>query len=52
VRTVYLSRFEIRTVSGSIHQEYWLPAEELPNFNASIVGGIEIIAEFLTNRHS
>jgi hypothetical protein len=28
------------------HREYWIPAEELPAFNAAILGLIEIIASF------
>jgi hypothetical protein len=27
-------------------QEYWIPAEELPEFDASIVEPIEVVAEF------
>ncbi|MGO9842680.1 MAG: hypothetical protein ACLPZF_16000 [Candidatus Acidiferrales bacterium] len=46
VRTSYLSKFEVHTVGGSIHKEYWIPAEELANFNAAIFGIIEVIAEF------
>lgn len=46
VKNEYLTRFEVRTVGSSIHTEYWIPAEELANFNANIVGAIEVIAEF------
>jgi hypothetical protein len=46
VRTSYLSQFEVQTVGGSIHQEYWIPAEELEEFNQNIVGIIEVIAEY------
>ena len=46
VRSKFLSRFAVRTVGGSIHKEYWIPAEELPEFNRSIVGEIEVVAEF------
>jgi hypothetical protein len=46
VKSDYLSRFEVHTVGRSVHQEYWIPAEELPHFNAKIVGPIEVIAEF------
>jgi hypothetical protein len=46
VRTEYLSQYEVQTVGGSVHQEYWIPAEELPTFNQHIVGVIEIIAEY------
>ena len=46
VRADYLSRFEVQTVGSRIHQEYWIPAEELDEFNANIIGLIEVIAEF------
>jgi len=46
VRTEFLRRYEINTVGSSIHQEYWIPAEELPEFNRNIVGVIEVIAEY------
>jgi hypothetical protein len=46
VQSSYLSEFEVHTVGGSIHKEYWIPAEELANFNAANIGVIEVIAEF------
>lgn len=46
VRTDYLQRYKAQIVGGSIHQEYWIPAEDLPEFNRNIVGKIEVIAEF------
>jgi hypothetical protein len=46
VRADYLSRYEVQTVGGHLHQEYWIPAEKLPEFNRNIVGLIEVIAEF------
>ena len=46
VRNEYLRRHEIQTVGGSVHQEYWIPAEELPEFNRNIVGRIEVLAEY------
>jgi hypothetical protein len=46
VRKSFLDRYEARTVGGSIHQEYWIPAEDLDEFNHNIVGKIELIAEF------
>lgn len=45
VRTEFL-KYEIHTVGNSEHQEYWIPAEDLERFNASIVGPIEVISEF------
>jgi hypothetical protein len=46
VRREFISRYHVRTVSGSTHQEYWIPAAELPEFNRNIVGLIEVVAEF------
>lgn len=43
---VYISSFEVQTVGGNYHQEYWIPAEELENFNAHIIGNIDIISSF------
>lgn len=42
----YLGKFEIKNVGGPIHNELWVPAEELDNFNSHIVGVIEVIKEF------
>jgi hypothetical protein len=46
VKALYLARFRVQTVGGARHTEYWIPAEELPEFNANIVGLIEVIDEF------
>lgn len=46
VRTEHLKRYQIQTVGGLMHQEYWIPAEELAEFNQNIVGSIEVIAEY------
>ena len=46
VRADYLSKYEVRVVGGREHAEYWIPAEELGEFNRQIVGEIEVIAEF------
>lgn len=46
VRKAFLDRFEVQTVGGSEHQEYWIPAEDLEEFNHNIVGRIEVIAEY------
>ncbi|MEN2736604.1 hypothetical protein ABCS02_02335 [Microbacterium sp. X-17] len=42
----YLERFEVRQVGGRDILEYWIPAEELAEFNANIVGTIEVVAEY------
>ncbi len=46
VNKEFLDRYDVQTVGGSIHQEYWIPAEELPEFKRYIVSTIEVIAEF------
>ena len=46
VRRAFLDGYEVRTVGGRTHQEYWNPAEQLGAFNENIVGLIEVIAEF------
>jgi hypothetical protein len=47
VESAYLERFPVQTAGARIHQEYWIPAEELEEFNLHIVGQIEILREFL-----
>lgn len=42
----YLDRFERRIVGGSEHEEFWIPAENLAEFNSNIIGLIEVIADF------
>lgn len=39
----YISAFHVHIVGASYHQELWIPAEELENFNNHIIGKIEII---------
>jgi hypothetical protein len=51
VSAEYLKRFPIRTVGSSVHQELWVPAEELGEFNRHIVGRIEIVAQFQAQGH-
>jgi hypothetical protein len=46
VDSEYLERFQIQKVGGKSHLEYWIPAEELQEFNRHIVGAIRIVASF------
>jgi len=46
IRQSFISRYELKTVGGALHQEYWIPAEDLAEFNQNILGEIEVIAEF------
>ena len=44
----FLERYEEQRVGGALHIELWVPAEELQDFNAHIIGRIEIIHQFGT----
>jgi hypothetical protein len=48
VQTKFLQRYEIHVVGSAMHQEYWIPASQLVNLNANIVGSIEVVSEFRT----
>lgn len=42
----FIKKYPIQTVGKSYHQEYWIPAEELDEFNKHIIGKITIIKEY------
>jgi hypothetical protein len=42
----FLDNYDVQEAGGRAHCEYWIPAEDLPAFNAAIVGEIEVVAEF------
>ncbi len=46
VDSEYLEKFEVKNVGGPIHDELWIPAEQLNEFNAHIIGKIEVISTF------
>lgn len=46
VPSAFLSRYEVKVVGAQRHQELWIPAGDLAALNESIVGLIEVIAEF------
>ena len=46
VEDEYISRFEPHQAGASYHMDYWIPAEELAEFNRHIVGEIEVIQTF------
>jgi len=46
VKTDYLTKFKVENVGGRIHNELWVPAEELDEFNSNIIGKIEILKKF------
>lgn len=46
VRNDYLEAYDVQIAGGREHVEYWIPAEDLPNFNAAIDGQILVTHEF------
>ncbi len=46
VDDAFLARYPVRKVGGAIHLELWVPAEELEEFNAHLLGPIQVVAEF------
>ena len=42
----YLERFQEQNVGGDIHNQLWIPAEELEEFNNNIIGLIAVTKEF------
>jgi hypothetical protein len=46
VRREFLDRYDVHQVGGRTILEYWIPADDLQELNANIVGHIEEVAEF------
>ena len=46
VRADFLTPYPVETAGGKAHQEYWIPAERLPEFNGAIVGAIRGVDRF------
>ena len=46
VRADFLARYPVQVAGARAHRELWVPAEDMDEFNAHIVGPIEVVAEF------
>jgi hypothetical protein len=46
VRKEFVARYSAQTVGSTVHQELWIPAEDLADMNRNIVGSIEVVAEY------
>ena len=44
--TVRATRYRVEHAGSKAHLEYWIPAEDLDDFNKAIVGKIEVTAAF------
>jgi hypothetical protein len=47
----YLQKYPIQNVGGDMHNELWVPAEELEAFNAMIIGEIRLVKTFYGENH-
>ncbi|WP_139924663.1 ADP-ribosylation/crystallin J1 [Hymenobacter sp. DG01] len=46
VEADYADQFPVQNVGGPEHDELWIPAEELAEFNLHIIGQIEVVSVF------
>jgi hypothetical protein len=46
VDDAYLADFERHIVGSAAHEEYWIPAEQVPSFNRAISGEIRVESAF------
>ena len=42
----FLAKYQVQTVGSRVHQEYWIPAEDLDEFNRHLIGPIQLVATF------
>lgn len=45
--TDYLQKYEVHNVGGFIHNELWVPSDDLHELNSNIIGQIEIVKVFI-----
>ena len=46
MRRDFLDQYEVQVAGGRLHQEYWIPADQLDAFNSAIIGQIGVSHEF------
>ncbi len=51
VDATYLSKFKVENVGGAMHNELWVPSEELAEFNQHIVKPIQLIDAFYGEKY-
>ena len=52
VDDAYASKFERRVVGAREHEELWVPADELTEFNAKLIGPIVVTAAFFGDSYA
>ena len=51
IKDEYIEKYETHIVGSSICEEYWIPSEELNEFNKNIIDKIEIIKVFYGKKY-
>lgn len=46
VEDTFVARYPVQIAGGQVHQELWVPAAELPEFNRHILGVIVIVESY------
>ena len=46
VKRSFIDQYSVQQAGGRSHLEYWIPAEDLPAFNAAIIGPIHVVLRF------
>lgn len=52
VNSEWLSNYEVKQVGGTMHREYWIPADKLGEFNSQINGTIRVIQAFYGEQYT
>lgn len=47
----YLQQFDVQNVGLTYHEELWIPAERLAEFNAQIIGKIRVVEAFYGKKY-
>ena len=47
----YINKFQVQNVGGEIHNELWVPSEELEEFNNNIAGEIRVVCAFYGEKY-
>jgi hypothetical protein len=48
----FLKKYPVQNVGGEIHNELWVPASELEEFNSNIIGIIRVECSFYGKNHN
>ena len=43
VNSEFLSKYNVENADGKIHNEYWIPADDVDEFNNNLIGYIQVL---------